>query len=78
MPDEDLTPREAEQLAAVQVITDLPAEEIDGWAVVVSKPSGTFLIVSDLCCHPHTVGMLAHAVAIQMDDIASLYHIEHD
>lgn len=77
MADEILTPREAEQLAAVSVIADLPADQIDAWALVVARPSGLFAVVSDLCCNPHTVGMLCHAATSLAVDVASLEHAEH-
>ena len=77
MPDDGLTPREREQLAAAAVIADLPADEIDAWALIVVRPSGLFKVTSDLCCQPHTVGMMAHAAASLAIDVANLEHAEH-
>lgn len=77
MPDDALTPREAEQLAAAGVVADLPAEEIDAWALIIARPSGLFTVVSDLCCQAHTVGMLTHAATTLAVDVANLEHAEH-
>ena len=77
MPEDGLTPREREQLAAVGVIADLPADEVDAWVLVVAKPSGLFAVVSDLCCTPHTVGMICHAATSLAVDVANLDHAEH-
>ena len=71
----DQTPeREAEQLAAAAAIVDLPADEIDAWAVVAVRPSGLSVVVSDMCCRVHTAAMLAATAADLITDQAAEVH----
>jgi hypothetical protein len=66
--------REAEQLAAVAAIVDLPADEIDVWAVVAVRHSGLSLVVSDMCCRVHTAAMLAISAGDLITDQAAEIH----
>lgn len=66
--------REAEQLAAVAAIVDLPADEIDIWAVVAVRHSGLPLVVSDMCCRVHTAAMLAGTSSDLITDQAAEIH----
>ena len=77
MPYDGLTPRETEQLAAVSAVADVPEDQVDAWCLVIARDSGLFTVVSDLCCQPHTVGMLCHAATSIAVDVANLEHAEH-
>lgn len=69
-----MTDQERKQLDAVAVIVELPSAEIDAYAVVVMRTDGLFQTVSDLCCLPHLVGMLADAASCLAGDVAAEQH----